>query len=189
MEPVCNIESSPDGKIPVDFARSSNLVNPILWISSHAIYSTLSWVYDYLFFGGVLYFLGPIKGGLVLCATTAVVDYYTLKFYQVVIKDLLGIEYIRSTQSYQGRNPLKRSLGFILNHAPTWLQIVALTPKSNAFLTTALLRDGDSSFSHMSARDWRIFWGSFVCSQIYWITLVWLGVEGLEGLFGLLVKG
>ena len=164
------------------------LPQPWLWVLGHSLYNGFSWFYDYVFFGFIIYLLGPIFGGLLLFVTTAIVDYYSLKFYFGSQQDLLGIEYVRSFRRYSGKNILKRAFGYILNYAPTWIKIIVLTPKSNAFLTTALLREGEFSFAKMTTRDWKVFWGSFLCSQLYWVTMVWLGVEGIQGLFALMTK-
>jgi hypothetical protein len=186
----CSGQQAVSSGIPLSIARIVNSIPlPGIWIICHALYTGFSWVYDYVFFGAVIYLLGPIKGGILLCATTAVLDYYTLKFYRKTQQDLLGIEYLRNLRHYIGSNPLKLILKYVLNYAPTWLQIIVLTPKSNAFLTTALLREGDISFTQMTKRDWFIFWSSFICSQVYWIGMVYLGVEGLEGLYQLIFKG
>lgn len=162
------------------------LPKPLLWIFSHTLYNSFSWLYDYLFCGAVILWLGPIKGGLILTVTTAIVDYYTLKIYTLSSTDLLGIEYIRSYRTYDGNNFFKRIFKFILTKTPIWLQIIVLTPKSNAFLTTALLREEGHTFANMTKRDWAIFWGSFICSQIYWISILYLGIEGIQGLIAFL---
>jgi hypothetical protein len=61
-----------------------------------------------------------------------------------------------------------------------------LSVKFNAFITTALLRHGAFEFNGLSRRDWGIFWLSFVATQVYWIMIIALGVEGLKGVLELI---
>jgi hypothetical protein len=172
-------------------AESEPWVRPSVgrWIVGIPLYNLFSWFYDYCLYAFVIWQCGFFLGGALLTVTTAVIDLCCLKFYDSAKQDWLALEYLKAHKYYRGRNPLRKGFGWLLRETPIWLQIVALTPKSNAFLTTALLRDGAYSYSSMTSRDWFIFWGSFICSQIYWTVLVWTGVQGVIELVALAIGG
>jgi hypothetical protein len=158
----------------------------VSWVFGFGAYSTFAWLYDYPLYGFVIWQLGPIFGGVAMTLLTIPVDLYSLRLYDWSQRDWLAIEYLKSHERYQGRNPLRKFCRYVLVETPTSVKVIALSVKFNAFITTALLRKGAFEFNGLTRRDWGIFWLSFVATQVYWIVVVALGVEGLKGIVDLL---
>ena len=180
-----------DSAAPVgaSLAPASPGVDVRRWSKGVFVYGVLVVVYDYVVFGFVIWALGPLLGGGILALSTACLDYLCLRFYQESSRDWLALEYLRSMREYGGRSVWRRCVGWVLRDTPKAVQVLALTPYSNAFLTTVLLRDGSATFAPLTGRDWVLFWTSFLLSQAYWTTLVWLGVAGLGELVSLAMGG
>jgi|GEM_PF-3188012 len=159
------------------------------WSVGITAYGLLAWVYDYLFFSIVLWNFGLLAGSVILTLVTALIDYACLRFYNTSKNDWLAIEYLKSLKCYHGASLPKRAIGYLLRKTPPFVQLVVLTPYSNAFLTTAFLRDSAYDYHSLTRRDWVVFWTSFLFSQAYWILLVWLGIEGLSDLWAWALAG
>lgn len=147
-------------------------------------YSTFTWLFDYPLFTWVIWYFGMVTGGIIMIALSFAVDYYTLKFYDWSRTDWLALEYLKSHKSYEGSSRPKRLLKFLFTKTPVWVQVVLLSLKFNSFVVTVLLRSGSYNYDGLSSRDWRIFWLSFLVSQIYWIIIIGLGIEITESSIG-----
>ena len=177
-----HLELAPPAVVP----HSSTSV--ATWSLGLSTFGLLSWLYDYVFYSAVIWWFGFAIGAVILTLLTAVLDYYCLKFYYASKNDWLALEYLKSLKTYTGSSRIKRGIGYVLRSMPPFFQIIVLTPYSTAFLTTAFLRNSAYDYSNLTRRDWHIFWTSFVFSQLYWISLVGLGVEGVSELIAYLAK-
>ena len=166
---------------PVELVRvDSPEIRPTTWLLGFGGYSLFAWIYDYLGYGLAIWLLGPLFGGLFMAVLTIPVDLYCLKLYDWSQTDWFAIEYIKAVRAYRGPRKLKRVIGKILSVLPNWALVVLLAVKFNAFIITALLRDGAYSYNSMTTKDWINFWYSSAICQIYWIAVVALGVEGIK---------
>ncbi len=151
-------------------------------LTGSVIYSIWNWLYDYPFYSFTIWYLGILKGGLLMAMLSIVVDLATLKFYDWSKEDWFALEYIKALKDYKGKNVIKNFFGYVMLSTPLAVQVVVLSTKFNSFMVTALLREGAYKYQGFSTRDWMIFWSSYVFSQIYWILIISGGVNLLEQL-------
>jgi hypothetical protein len=145
-------------------------------------YSAFAWLFDYPLFGSVIWYFGPVRGGIIMLVLTLMVDLGSIRLYDWSKKDWLALEFIRSHRLYSGQNFLRRCVRWILTKTPVPMQVVFLSLKFNAFIVTALLREQRSSFNGLSRKDWGIFALSFISAQIYWSFCISAGVLGISWL-------
>lgn len=150
------------------------------WITGVSTYSLFSWLFDYPVYTFIIWIFGPICGGLIMIALSFLVDFYAIRFYDWSKNDWLALEYFKSLRDYNGANKYKKFTGYLLSKTSLWVQIVILSLKFNPFIVTLLLRDGAHQYNGLSRRDWRIFWGSFLITQAYWIAVIATGIELAE---------
>ncbi len=146
------------------------------------IYSIWNWLYDYPFYSFVIWYLGIFKGGLIMAILSLAVDLATLKFYDWSKEDWFALEYIKALKDYKGKNIIKNFFAYVMLSTPLVVQVIVLSTKFNSFMVTALLREGAYKYQGFSTRDWMIFGGSYIFSQIYWILIISGGVNVLEQL-------
>lgn len=154
-------------------------------LTGTALYSVFSWIYDFPVYSWVIWKLGPLYGGLSMALLSVPLDLFTLKFYDWSQQDWFAIEYLKSIKNYEGSNIVKKFLRWVLTSTPTPVQVFFLSFKFNSFVVTVLLRDGAYSYAPLTRRDWKIFWGSFLVGQAYWIVTISTGVEAGEWLYSL----
>lgn len=166
-----------------EIAKTSTPLNRFVSLfAGFSFYSLFSWLYDYPFCTFVIWKFGYLKGTVIFTLLSIVVDIISIKLYDWSETDWLAIEYLKSVKSYSGENKLKKLIKYIFTSTPVWVQVVVLSPKFNAFIITALLREGSYQFNGLSKRDWCIFWGSFLTTQLYWLIIISLGVYSAETL-------
>lgn len=185
MEPATPIVAPPQLSVVAGGNREASPASlPTQWLVGFSSYTIFAWLYDFPLYALVIWHLGPLWGGLAMTALTIPVDLYCLRLYDWSQKDWLAIEFIKSQKGYRGTNIFRLFARFVLTRTPIPVQILLLSVKFNAFIITALLREGDHQFNGLSSRDWRIFWFSFLTSQLYWIAVVATGIEGVQFLTG-----
>lgn len=146
-------------------------------------YTLFTWLFDYPLYGAAIWHLGALWGGLIMVALSLLVDIGSIRFYDWSKRDWLAVEFIRSHTIYLGNNPLRRFVKFVLTKTPKVLQVMLLSLRFNAFIVTTLLRDSSSSFNGLSRADWGIFALSFLTGHVYWIMVIYGGIQGFEFLF------
>jgi hypothetical protein len=156
---------------PTDKTRLSKVV------TGTTLYSVFNWLYDYPLYSVVLWHFGIIWGGVLMILLSIPTDYLTLRFYDWSQQDWFAIEYLKSMKEYRGNNVFKRLLGAILRSTPVPVQVAVLSTKFNSFVVTTLMRDGAYTFKGLTSRDWKIFWGSNLAGQLYWILIIGGGIE------------
>jgi hypothetical protein len=147
-----------------------------------SVYSTFSWLFDYPLFGSVIWYFGPLKGGIIMLVLSLVVDLCSIRLYDWSKKDWLALEFIRSHRLYSGGNVARRLVHWILTKTPVPIQVIFLSLKFNAFIVTALLREQQSSFNGLTRKDREIFALSFISAQLYWSLCISAGVQGVSWL-------
>jgi hypothetical protein len=153
------------------------------FLAGASAYSIFAWFYDYPLYMFVIGYLGPIWGGITMTLLTIPVDLLSLRLYDWSKKDWLALEYLRSHREYSGANRIKKLIKLLLTKTPKLVQATVLSIKFNAFIITALLREGADNKLQLSRRDWVLFWWSFLVSQLYWVLVIWLGLETAEFIF------
>lgn len=110
----------------------------------------------------------------------------TLKFYDWLKRDWLGIEAIKRLKGYGGDKKLGKMTAWVMKKSDSII-FLFLSIKFDPFITTAYLRKGQ--FSGMSKRDWKIFIGSLLFSNAYWTLACYTGITLFEWALKVAVKG
>ena len=101
----------------------------------------------------------------------------TIKFYDWSKRDWLGIEAIKGLKTYNGNKMIGRFTSWILKRSEPVI-FLFLSLRYDAFTTTVYMRQG--KFNGMSKRDWTIFMGSLLLSNIYWTLACFMGITLFE---------
>lgn len=133
--------------------------------------------FNLLLYPYIIWKLGILNGGLAMTILSFLVCYATILFYDWSKKDWLGIETIKSIKEYEGNKSIGRFTAWIMKKSDPVI-FLFLSLKFDPFITTAYMRHG--KFNGMSKRDWSIFMGSLVVSNVYWTLACFMGVTLLE---------
>lgn len=150
------------------------------WIMGVVSYKLLDYTFDYALYPWVIYKLGLVKGGLVMATLSLCSCLLTLRVYDWLKRDWLGIELVKALRNYDGTSRWRRALRWLLNRSDG-VAFVALSLRFDPFITTAYLRHG--SYNGLSSRDWRIFLGSVLLSNAAWALVCFGGVQALRRLW------
>lgn len=133
--------------------------------------------FDYLLYPFVIFKLGILKGGIVMTFLALIANIMTLSFYDWSKRDWLGIEAIKNLKAYNGNKMIGRFTSWILKRSEPAI-FLFLSLRYDAFTTTVYLRHG--KFNGMSKRDWTIFMGSLLISNVYWTLACFMGITLFE---------
>jgi hypothetical protein len=133
--------------------------------------------FDYVLYPLVIFYLGVWYGGLVMMGLSLAICLLTVWFYDWAGRDWLGIEAIKSMRDYTGTSRLGRLSVWMLRKSEPVI-FLYLSLMSDPFITMVAMRRG--AYNGMSARDWRIFLGSFALGNITWIFACWTGISLAE---------
>lgn len=133
--------------------------------------------FDYLLYPFVIFKFGILKGGIVMTFLAFIANIMTMKFYDWSKRDWLGIEAIKGLKTYNGNKIIGRFTSWILKRSEPVI-FLFLSLRYDAFTTTAYLRRG--KFNGMSKRDWTIFMGSLLLSNLYWTLACFMGISLVE---------
>lgn len=142
--------------------------------------AALNFVFDWLLYPFVIFKFGLFWGGLTMSLASFVSCVGLLWLYDLLKRDWLGIEAVKSLRDNPGKPMLRRLLSRILRwgDGPVFL---LLSLYFDPFLTVAYLRRGQ--FAGMRRREWMIFVGSWAISNGVWIVACYGGVSLLETLW------
>ncbi len=133
--------------------------------------------FDYFLYPFVIFKFGILKGGIVMTFLSFIANLMTMKFYDWSKRDWLGIEAIKSLKTYNGNTMLGRFTSWVLKRSD-FVIFLFLSIQYDTFTTTAYLRRG--KFNGMGKRDWTIFMGSLLLSNIYWTLACFMGISLFE---------
>lgn len=152
----------------------------VQWAIGVLSYKAVDYAFDYALYPWVIYRLGLLQGGLVMAGLSLLFCLLNLRVYDWLRRDWLGIELVKGLRTYTGASRTRRLIGWLLNRSDV-VAFLLLSVRFDPFITTAYLRQG--SYNGMSARDWRIFWGSVILSNASWAVVCWGGVEAVKKLW------
>ena len=146
----------------------------------HGFKQAEEFFFDYLLYPGVIAWPGAILGGLVMTVVAALACYLYIQLYDWAKKDWLGLELLKGMRDGEEKqNRITRFFQRVIRRGD-WLAFLVLSCQTDAFMTTVYMRRGANEYNGMSGRDWRIFWGSIVVSNLWWATLMTFVVEGVR---------
>lgn len=132
--------------------------------------------WDYILYPYVIWKLGAVHGGIIMMATSTLVCYFLLVFYDWSKKDWLGIETLKEFREEVGHSRARRLINWILNKGDI-AALVLLSIQFDPFITTAYMRHGSYQYNGLSKRDWKIFFGSAAVANIYWMGVSYVGIQ------------
>lgn len=115
---------------------------------------------------------GAVCGGLIMVFASIIVCLLTLEFYDWAKKDWLGIETLKEAKDAEHGS---RILRWAMKKSD-WVLFVALSMLTDPFVTVIALRKGSWQFNGLSKRDWKIFFGSLVIGDLWWISILSGGI-------------
>lgn len=133
--------------------------------------------FNYLLYPFIIWKLGILNGGIAMTVLSFLVCYATLLFYDWSKKDWLGIETIKDVKSYDGNKKIGRLTSWIMRKSDPVI-FLFLSIKFDPFITTAYMRHG--KFNGMGRREWAIFMGSLLISNVYWTLACFMGITLFE---------
>ncbi len=145
------------------------------------VWNVTDYVFDYALYPFVVWKLGPVGGGGIMALASLVFCLVLLRIYDGLRRDWLGIEFVKGLRHYEGRSRWRRWLAWLLARGDG-VAFVVLSAKYDPFITTAYMRHG--AFTKMNRRDWAIFLGSWLLSNLIWIAVCAGGVEAARALLG-----
>lgn len=156
----------------------------------HTVFHSLDYGFDYVLYPYVIYALGPLRGGIVMAFLSAAVCLAISYFYDLMEKDWLGIETVKelvenffkeeeeiARKSWRKRG--KKILYWVF-HRNKVGQFIFLSLHFDPLITTIYMRPGYHLYNGFSARDWKIFWGSVIISNIWWTGVAFAAVSALK---------
>lgn len=137
------------------------------------------WGFDYILYPYVMWKCGDVKGSIVMTFLSFFVCYGTLKFYDWCKVDWIGIEALKDLRETE-RKGFVGSVSKWIFRKGEWAVFLFLSMKFDPFIVTAYMRHGKNQYNGLSKRDWRIFLGSLLISNMFWSGLVSLGLRILK---------
>lgn len=133
--------------------------------------------FDFLLYPFVIFKFGILKGGIVMTFFAFIANMMTMKFYDWSKLDWLGIEAIKGFKTFNGKKMIGRFTSWVLKRSEPAI-FLFLSLRYDAFTTTAYLRCG--KFNGMGKRDWTIFTGNLLLSNLYWTLACFMGISLFE---------
>lgn len=146
----------------------------------------IEYVADYLLYPFVIYNVGILRGGIIMTLVSFTICITGMRFYDWSKRDWIGIEAIKEIKTYKGTKKIGHVTSWVLKKSEP-VVFLFLSIKFDPFVTTAYMRHG--KFNGMSKRDWTIFMGSLIISNVYWSLACFMGITLVEWGWKALTKG
>lgn len=136
---------------------------------------------DYVLYPFVIWKLGIFMGGIMMIFISLVIDLSTMKIYDILKKDWLGIETAKEIKEYL-KNYSKSIIGRLLawSDKSEFMMIILLTLKFNPFIVTAYMRHGAHKYNGLNKKDWNNFMISLMVGNVYWALTIFIGVSVIK---------
>ena len=141
---------------------------------------TQEYLFDYLLYPFVIFRLGVWLGGAVMALLSLAFCLLSLKIYDWLKRDWLGIEAVKGLKDYTGPSRWRRTTAWMLQRGDP-VACLFLSIKFDPFITTLYLRRG--AYNGLNRRDWKIFFASWLIANLYWTLACFGGVSMLVWLW------
>ncbi|MBI5847523.1 MAG: hypothetical protein HZB31_06160 [Nitrospirae bacterium] len=141
--------------------------------------SLISGSFDWFLYPAVIYWLGPVKGGVVMTLLSMLACIGMMKFYDWSKRDWLGIEAMKGLREYEGTKRLGKLTAWVLTKGD-FIIFLFLCINLDPFITTTYMRHGRNNYGGMGKRDWLIFISSVIVGNVYWTLAVFMGISLFE---------
>jgi hypothetical protein len=139
--------------------------------------SLSNFVFDYVLYPAVVYKFGILIGGAVMTLLSFLICLILLHFYDWAKRDWLGIEAIKNIKEYKGDKRIGQFTSWVMKKGDS-IAFLFFSLRFDPFITTAYMRHG--KYNGMSKRDWKIFTGSLLISNVYWTLACYMGITVFE---------
>jgi hypothetical protein len=136
-----------------------------------------NFVFDYVLYPTVVYKFGVLIGGALMTLLSFLICLILLQFYDWAKHDWLGIEAIKNIKEYKGDKRIGQFTSWVMKKGDS-IAFLFLSLRFDPFITTAYMRHG--KYNGMSKRDWKIFTGSLLISNVYWTLACYMGITVFE---------
>lgn len=144
------------------------------------------WAFNFFLYPFIIYKFGILYGGVVMTFLSFIACILTMKFYDWSKRDWLGIEAIKGLREYDGNKGIGRLTSLMMKKSAP-VAFLFLSIKFDAFITTAYMRHGQ--YNGMTKRDWSIFMGSLLISNVYWTLACFMGITLFEWAWKAIARG
>lgn len=136
-------------------------------------------LFDYALYPAVIAWLGAVVGGAVMTVLSALFCYLYILAYDWSGKDWFGFEMMKEMRD--GGEHESRAWRVVQRVARKgdWAAFLALSVYADPFFTIIYMRRGVGTYSGLSSRDWKIFWGSVLVANLWWTGVMTLAVKGI----------
>ena len=133
--------------------------------TGHLLYASFNFVFDEIVYVYVVYRLGMLVGGGIMTTFSLVQCAITLLIYERMQIDWVGAGSLARLASVPNPCWWQRIVRWAMHRGKVAI-FIALCLFQDPFITTAYFRQG--RFDGLTGRDWRIFFGSVLVSNLYW---------------------
>ena len=134
--------------------------------TGRALYAAFNWLFDNVLYVYVVMTLGLLKGGALMMGLSFMQCAATLVAYQRMQIDWVGAGLLFEIKRKPVRTRLENMLIWASDRHPAII-FTLLCVLQDPFITAAYFKRG--SFGKLSRRDWAIFIGAVIVSNLYWI--------------------
>ena len=125
---------------------------------------------------------GLVNGGIAVMIVSFIICLASIMFYDWAKQDWLGIELVKEMKEYEGKRYVGRVIAWLLKKGDL-VALIGLSILTDPFITTVYLRHGANQYNGMGRREWTIFLLSTVISNIYWVLVVFGGINLIRKIF------
>ncbi|MDD5396526.1 MAG: hypothetical protein PHW24_00510 [Candidatus Moranbacteria bacterium] len=154
------------------------------------VFNSFDYAFDYVLYPFVIYKYGPLLGGIVMGILATVICLFILWVYDLLEKDWLGIEAVKElVENFfkQEEDIAKKSWRRTGKRMMYWLfhknkigQFLFLSIHFDPLITSIYMRPGYHLYNGLTRRDWKIFLGSTIVSNVWWTGIAFVAVSTLK---------
>lgn len=133
--------------------------------------------FDYALYPFAIYRLGILEGGVAMALLSCAASIISIKVYDHLKRDWLGIEAIKELKAYDGKERIRRATAWIMNKSDP-VVFIFLSLKFDPFITAAYLRKG--RYGGLRGKDAALFAGSLALGNAYWAFACFTGISIFE---------
>jgi len=158
--------------------KSQTFKRRLVELSTGVVFYYLQVVlFDYMLYPFIIYKFGILAGGGIMTLLSLATCILLLQFYDRTKRDWLGIETTKNIREYNGDKRIGQFTSWVMKKS-TPIAFLVLSLRFDPFITTAYMRHG--KYNGMSKRDWKIFTGSLLISNLYWTLACYMGITVFE---------
>jgi hypothetical protein len=159
----------------------------------HIVFNSLDYGFDYVLYPYVIYKFGYQAGFVIMGLLSAALCLGISWIYDLLKKDWLGIEAVKEIveeffaelkqeAEISWRRRGKKILSWVF-HRNKIGQFLFLSLHFDPLITTIYMREGAHQYNGFKARDWKIFWGSVIVSNLWWSSFSVVVLTAVEQAF------